>query len=368
MPSRKKTIQTTLTNNDTAWKTIGWAKRNAISTTTQLDIKDKKKTDIKLTPLRPTEQIKSAQNPLKTPLPESPTGSSDTSSIELKLIGKINSFNSSSKQTELLKEKEFPALPSLKPSKADSLVAVEDRKPILIEEKTVIKDAAITTSTIHAPEPMDVEIPTSSFLKSFPPNYPPDWTLSPANNYQIPDPNNIDAVDSSLTMENERRFSLCLAPFSREFYTMTGHYKLNIPDDYQELVRVIIWHNRQRIKMGLPILSPMELEEFLCQELAQDFSDLGIEIEDFLSDLTKTRQEEKLSFDAYNNYIKKYHSKNSPVSFTKPEHLQPISPKTTSTIPGADISREINTQQQKGSPKNLIKKFISVNETQNLQL
>jgi hypothetical protein len=40
---------------------------------------------------------------------------------------------------------------------------------------------------------------------------------------------------------------------------------------------------------------------------------------------------------------------------------------TTSTIPGADISREINTQQQKGSPKNLMKKFISVNETQNRQ-
>jgi hypothetical protein len=182
---------------------------------------------------------------------------------------------------------------------------------------------------------MDVKISASFFTQSFPQNYPPDWTLSPANNYQIPDPANIDAVDSSLAIENERRFSLCLAPFSREFYTMTGHSKLNIPDDNQEHVRVIIWHNRQHLKMGLLILSPMELEEFLHQEMSQDFSDLGMEIEDFLSDLAKTRQEEKLSFKAYNNYIKKYQintsEANSSVplvsaSFTRPEHLQSITP------------------------------------------
>jgi hypothetical protein len=52
MPTRKKTIQTTLTNNDTAWKTIERAKRNVTSTAPQPDVKDKKKTDIKLTPPR----------------------------------------------------------------------------------------------------------------------------------------------------------------------------------------------------------------------------------------------------------------------------------------------------------------------------
>jgi hypothetical protein len=157
---------------------------------------------------------------------------------------------------------------------------------------------------------------------------------------------------------------------------MTGHSKLNIPDDYQELIRVIIWHHRQRLKMGLLVLSLMELEEFLHQEMAQNFSDLGIEIEDFLSDLTKTRREEELSFHAYNNYIKKYQFNNSednspitlaPVSFTRPEHLQSITPTKTPTIPIEAISRETNTQQQEGSPKNLMKKFISVNKTQNPQ-
>jgi hypothetical protein len=43
MPSRKKSIQTTLTNNDTAWKTIGRAKRNVTSTAPQPDVKGKKK-------------------------------------------------------------------------------------------------------------------------------------------------------------------------------------------------------------------------------------------------------------------------------------------------------------------------------------
>jgi hypothetical protein len=63
MPSRKKTIQTTLkTNNiDDAWKTIGRAKRNATSTAPSLD-PDNKKTDTKLTPPRPSEHLKTTQN------------------------------------------------------------------------------------------------------------------------------------------------------------------------------------------------------------------------------------------------------------------------------------------------------------------
>jgi hypothetical protein len=57
--------------------------------------------------------------------------------------------------------------------------------------------------------------------------------------------------------------------------------------------------------MGLLHLSPSELVEFLFKEMHQDFSDLGIEIEDFLSDLIKTRHEEEISFAIYNNYINK---------------------------------------------------------------
>jgi hypothetical protein len=115
------------------------------------------------------------------------------------------------------------------------------------------------------------EVSTTFFTQSYPKNYPPDWKLSPANNYQIPDSNNLDAIDSLLAIENERRLSRCLAPFSKEFYTITGHSKLNIPEDSHELIRVIIWHNRQHLKMGLLVLSPIELEEFLHQEMHQDF-------------------------------------------------------------------------------------------------
>jgi hypothetical protein len=115
----------------------------------------------------------------------------------------------------------------------------------------------------------------------------------------------LDAIDSALLPENERRASLCLDPFSREFYTATGHSKLQLPDDYLELVRVIVWHNRQRIKMGMDILAPSELENFLHEEMSQDFRDLGIEIEDFLADLTKIRQEESLAFDIFNKWVQK---------------------------------------------------------------
>jgi hypothetical protein len=97
---------------------------------------------------------------------------------------------------------------------------------------------------------------SSSFAKTYPENYPPDWTLSPANNYQPPDPTNTNAVDPSLAVENERQFSLCLSPFSKEFFIATGYSKLQAPDDYFELIRVIVWHNRQHLKKGLSYLSP----------------------------------------------------------------------------------------------------------------
>jgi hypothetical protein len=41
------------------------------------------------------------------------------------------------------------------------------------------------------------------------------------------------------------------------------------------------------------VLSPPELERFIHEEMAQDFSDLGIDIDDFLADLIKICQEEE---------------------------------------------------------------------------
>jgi hypothetical protein len=65
--------------------------------------------------------------------------------------------------------------------------------------------------------------------------------------------------------------------------------------------------------MGLLHLSPSELVEFLFKEMHQDFSDLGIEIKDFLSELIKTHHEEEISFAVYNNYINKNQKNTSDV-------------------------------------------------------
>jgi hypothetical protein len=119
----------------------------------------------------------------------------------------------------------------------------------------------------------------------------------------------MDAVDSSLLPENERRFALCLAPFLREFYIATGYSKLQVSEEYQELIRVMVWHNRSRVKQGLKSLSPEELEQFLKQEMTQDFDDLGIEIDDFLEDLIKIRNVEQYSFDIFNKYIQDHSQK-----------------------------------------------------------
>jgi hypothetical protein len=45
---------------------------------------------------------------------------------------------------------------------------------------------------------------TSFFVSSFPEQYPPDWSISPANNYIKPKSVDMDTVDSSLLPENER--------------------------------------------------------------------------------------------------------------------------------------------------------------------
>jgi hypothetical protein len=49
--------------------------------------------------------------------------------------------------------------------------------------------------------------------------------------------------------------------------------------------------------MGLSVLNPSEFEEFLHEEMSQDFSNLGIDIDHFLADLIKIRHAETQSFE-----------------------------------------------------------------------
>jgi hypothetical protein len=264
MPGRGKTIQTKLntTNNDNAWKTIGRAKRNVPSTQLLQDTKETKKTDLKSTPPRPIEQPLASQDPLQPPLPDSP------SSVVLKsssIIPNIDELD------------EFPALPP----KIKSLT--EDSKE---EKQNIVSSDATTkfqedTQTENNENVQDThmeeneDIPTSEFVKLFTKYCSSDWSPSPATNYKQCDPKNMEAVDSSLATENERHLALCLPPFSKEFYIATGYSKLQVSEEYAELIRVIVWQNRQRRKKGLPFHSPSEFELFLHEEMSQDFSDLG---------------------------------------------------------------------------------------------
>jgi hypothetical protein len=102
-----------------------------------------------------------------------------------------------------------------------------------------------TENPVNDTEEMDITDDTtlSSFVQTYPVIYPPDWILSPANNYKKP-PSNPDQNGSALAFENERRLSLCLSPFSKEFFIATGCSRLQVPDDYLEIIRVRVWNNR----------------------------------------------------------------------------------------------------------------------------
>jgi hypothetical protein len=110
MPSKKKTIQTTLkpNNNENVWTTIGRAKRQPKELLQEPT--DNKKTDTKSTPPRPIEQHSVKQHPLQTPLPDSPSSSStDNSVAELKLIASINRLKTLKPSTVII-DKESPTL------------------------------------------------------------------------------------------------------------------------------------------------------------------------------------------------------------------------------------------------------------------
>jgi hypothetical protein len=240
----------------------------------------------------------------------------DDSSAELNLIAKITSFNSSKKND--LAEIDFPALPALigksstEKFQTDKSTVSEDNTNILQEDiqNNNIEDSQGDTKMEEnsaSSDPDETEDNSgnsySAFTKLYPQNYPPDWPISPANYYTKPNTKEIVAIDSSLLSENERRIALCLAPFSKEFFIATGYSKLQLPEDYLELTRVIVWYNRQRQKRGLLVMSPREFVKFLFVEMSQDFQDLGIDIPDFLDDLIKIRYAKNQAFDTYNNYI-----------------------------------------------------------------
>jgi hypothetical protein len=166
----------------------------------------------------------------------------------------------------------------------------------------------------------------------------------------------MDAADSSVLPENERRTSLCLAPFSKEFFIATGYSKLQVPDDYLKLVRVIVWHNRSCLKKGGKNLSPAKLELFLRQEMSQDFGDLGIEIDDFLADLVKIRHAEENSFAIYNKYIQEH----LPTSQNNATNLS--SPSSNTGKKAGDFPKQVILS----SSANLLTKFAKVsNENTN---
>jgi hypothetical protein len=212
----------------------------------------------------------------------------------------------------------------------------------------------------------DTNLSKSFFVSSFPENFPLNWNQSSANNYVKPNTGDMDAVDASLFSENERQLALCLKLFSREFFIATGQYKLQVSEEYQELIRVMVWHNRSRIKQGLTTFSPEELELFLNKEMSQDFADLDIAIDDFLADLIKIRHSEQKSFDVYNELVK--NNKKKVLSPTKniieSTERQSAAQSSITDIKVSSLltdTTSTNSDNTSTAPtKNLLKKFLDV--------
>jgi hypothetical protein len=291
MPTKqKRTVQTKLrlsNKNEDAWRTIGRAKNKHQLEQENTDLN--KKADTKKTPPRNVEQFATSSSP------DALDHSTDEDSlVESKLIAAITTLTNS---------------PDFKPNSTTPLsLDLNDFPPLLPKIKLITDDSNFAQKErSNETQAMDIDdntSPESFFVSSFPKQFPPDWSVSPANNYIKPEKDEMEKVDSSLLSENERHFALCLAPFSKEFFIATGKSKLQVSEEYHKLIRVMVWHNRYRVKQGLNYFSPAEFESFLKQEMPQEFADLGIEIDDFLSDLIKIRNVEQTSFDVFNQCFK----------------------------------------------------------------
>jgi hypothetical protein len=256
----------------------------------------------------------------------------EISEVEQELIAAINAIHSSQKFVSLSK-KEFPPItssptrpnttsnnkekrnqPSLDTTDLD--IVMTDVNNELVEDSNLSCNNKATKQKETYKD--NNKLLKSFFVAAFPENFSSDWTHSLANNYEKPNTTDRDDVDASLFSENERRLALCLSPFSKEFFLATGQSKLQNSEDYQELIRVMVWRNRSRIKQGLTAFSPEELETFLKEEMSQNFDDLDIHIDDFLADLIKIRHAEQKSFDVYNEFIK--NNKKKPQVLPKSYH------------------------------------------------
>jgi hypothetical protein len=338
---KPRSVQTKLkpSQSDTSWKTIGRTKKREQTSDDPYD-STFKKTDSKDTPPRDAFTKTLQPDPRNIPIPSSPSSSMEDSSLEeRRLLSTIKgSLNKAPKSASLLPltersqvKPEFPTSPNTSPIFSNNEISTAEQEIIAainainsskkfasISEKdssTTCPNIEIKTPSVEPTVPdmvmSDVHYKPaenhnnklSLFVASFPKNYSSDWKNSLANNYVKPNTTNMDNVDAALFSENERRSALCLVPFSKEFFIATGQSKLQMSEEYQELIRVMVWRNRSRIKQGLPAFTPEELETFLNEEMAQDFDDLDIYIDVFLGDLIKIRNDEQKSFDVYNEFM-----------------------------------------------------------------
>jgi hypothetical protein len=78
--------------------------------------------------------------------------------------------------------------------------------------------------------------------------------------------------------------------------------------------------------------------------MSQDFSDLGIEIEDFLADLTKIRQEESLAFDTFNKWVQKTDQAPKTSNIFENSNIKSptTTPKTSNTLPQPSITPHLH--------------------------
>jgi hypothetical protein len=106
--------------------------------------------------------------------------------------------------------------------------------------------------------------------------------------------------------------------------------------------------------------------------MSQEFSYLGIDIDDFLGDLTKIGNEEMVSFQMYNNWIKRQPYKTnsnkdiptSPIT-DKGQSEDNLDHKKNQQIPTSTATSPavITTKEPiPPTPTNLLKKFVSADE------
>jgi hypothetical protein len=93
------------------------------------------------------------------------------------------------------------------------------------------------------------------------PNF--DWSFSPANHYIVPSSHDMNAIDSSLIPKMNEEEIYAWHHFQETSYKATGYSKLQVPDCYLELVSVLDWNNRNRLKKGDNSFTLEELESFL---------------------------------------------------------------------------------------------------------